>query len=151
MPAGPSKQVGSGPVGLRYDIACRCCVAAMLYLGSDFRRLSVSGESGTSFGPCRITSTSAEPISAIGRSTSGFDRLLLRTIAMMDFALVDVIRHGPKRVPDSPDSREASTRLLCFVFAGALSCGLSGVVRAVAGSPQAAMGVSAPPSNAPAC
>ena len=39
MPAGPSKQVGSGPVGLRYDIARRCRVAAMLYLGSDFRLL----------------------------------------------------------------------------------------------------------------
>ena len=31
---------------------------------------------------------------------------LLRTIAMMDFALVDVIRHGPKRVPDSPDTEK---------------------------------------------
>ena len=106
MPAGPSKQVGSGPVGLRYDIARRCRVAAMLYLGSDFRRLSVSGESGTSFGPCRITSTSAEPISAIVRSTSGFDRLLLRTIAEMGSALVDAIRYVPILPRNSPDTEK---------------------------------------------
>ena len=67
---------------------------------------------------------SAKSIIAIVRSSSSFDiykrkvhhsdspqelqlcLALLRTIAMMDFALIDVIQHGPKRIPDSPDTEK---------------------------------------------
>ena len=96
--------MGGGPVGLRYDITSTCRAAAMYHLGSDFRCFSVSGELRGSIGTFRIASTSAEPISAIVRSSSRSKPEVLRTIAEMGSALVDVIRHGPKLVPDSPDT-----------------------------------------------
>ena len=49
---------------------------------------------------------STAPISAIVRSTSGFDRLLLRTITEMGAALVDVIRHPPMLAQNSPASKK---------------------------------------------
>ena len=65
-----------------------------------------AGEFRASIGGCRITSTSAAPISVIVRNSSGFDRLLLRTIAEMGSALVDAIRYVPILPCNSPDTEK---------------------------------------------
>ena len=58
---------------------------------------------------------------------------------MMDFALIDVIRHGPKRVPDSPDTAKTPGKLLRAYFASFSQVLLreapSGVARVAGGSP----------------
>ena len=99
----------------------------------------MSGEFGTNIGACRIASTSAEPISAIVRSSSRSKPEVLRTIAEMGAVLVDAIRHAPMVPCNSPDMENSVEKLLCAHFASFpqefLREAPSGVARVAGGSP----------------
>ena len=99
----------------------------------------MSGELWGSIGTYRIASTSAEPISAIVRSSSRSKPEVLRTIAEMGAVLVDAIRHAPMVPRNSPDMENSAEKLLCAHFASfsqeLLREAPSGVARVAGGSP----------------